>query len=384
MRFILLIFVCLGFLHVAFSSVLPPEQTALTPEAEETPQQRRLRERLNKKRQRMPQNKDPSEKFKTFEGVKAECERKYAEICRTLESSSSSMTSTSTSGSSSSMASTSTSGSSYSMSSTSTSGSSSSMTSTSSSGDCSSECCQNACKEYFPGRYSQPAERMLGRGGFGTVEQKLDLELSSVGSDKFVALKTVNMGSNGGGVGSNCPASESNMQLELGKRCPAIPHLFAFTSSPSGENVKTSMELIMCGDLSKEVTERKMPISTRVEVMRQLFFGLDCMHKNGIVHGDLKPENAMLKSCYEDRDDCSCYASDAQSSNLNALLVDFGEFRCYNDPTSTDSNAAAMEVDDDIVADMLHFCQFGVYVLVHFIYIYISIVNIKEQHSQVR
>ena len=56
------------------------------------------------------------------------------------------------------------------------------------------------------------------------------------------------------------------------------------------------MELAECGGLSSYLQTHKVTEHQAIDIMRQIFTGLEYLHACGITHRDLKPDNILVTS----------------------------------------------------------------------------------------
>lgn len=142
----------------------------------------------------------------------------------------------------------------------------------------------------------------LAVGGMGSVWSATHVTL-----ERRVAVKFVDLSANDPNV---LERFLREARLAASIHHPHVVDVVDFGIAESGEPVLV-MELLE-GETLAERMERTIPLSTDeiVEVMAQILEALDAVHRAGILHSDMKPENVML--------DVSA------SAGLFARLIDFG------------------------------------------------------------
>ncbi len=143
-------------------------------------------------------------------------------------------------------------------------------------------------KEYFRLMDSYSVETVLGEGAYGKVYKALSYK-----EGKDVALKVISRNDTDG----------SDFQreidaLEFLKEHGGHPHICNMIDyHDDGKLYYVSMELIEGGELFEHLIE-KGPYSEAkaAHFVRQFSEALNFIHKLGLIHGDLKPENLMLSS----------------------------------------------------------------------------------------
>jgi tetratricopeptide (TPR) repeat protein/predicted Ser/Thr protein kinase len=134
------------------------------------------------------------------------------------------------------------------------------------------------------GKYQ--VEKVLGRGGMGTVYQALDPVLH-----RTVALKTMIPGL------AETPELKARFMREA-QAAGGLRHRNIVTVYDLGEDrgqPYIAMEFIEGADL-EQVIQRREPLSVewKLDVIRQVCEGLAYAHRSGIVHRDVKPANIRV------------------------------------------------------------------------------------------
>jgi alkyl hydroperoxide reductase subunit AhpC/predicted Ser/Thr protein kinase len=135
-----------------------------------------------------------------------------------------------------------------------------------------------------PGSYFShyQIEAEAGSGTFAKVYRARDLQL-----DRSVALKVFK---------PDCPVTPSAALAEA-RVAAALNHpnlctIYAVDDSAGVPII--SMEYIAGESLSKAVGPGQLPNDSLLSIARQIVAGMAAAHAEGIVHGDLKPENVMV------------------------------------------------------------------------------------------
>ncbi len=138
----------------------------------------------------------------------------------------------------------------------------------------------------FAGRYELLSE--LGKGGMGVVFRARDREL-----DEEVALKVLK----GVGEGEGQSAQVDRLRQEI-KLARVITHpnvVRAFDFGESAGSRFLTMEYVP-GTTLREVIDARggLQLTPALQIAKQVCRGLAAVHKAGIIHGDLKPQNVMV------------------------------------------------------------------------------------------
>ena len=126
----------------------------------------------------------------------------------------------------------------------------------------------------------------LGMGGMGVVYRARDLRLGRVVALKFLP-----------------PVLSDNAQakqrfLTEARAAAALEHVNVCTVYEIGETGEGQLFIAMAfvdGESLREMIERgPLPIGIAIDIARQVADGLECAHRHGIVHRDVKPANVMV------------------------------------------------------------------------------------------
>jgi len=138
--------------------------------------------------------------------------------------------------------------------------------------------------QVFAGRYELLSE--LGKGGMGVVFRARDREL-----DEEVALKVLKT------AGEDQAGQVDRLRHEI-KLARAITHpnvVRAFDFGEAAGSRFLTMEYVP-GTTLREVIDARggLDITPALQIAKQVCRGLAAVHKAGIIHGDLKPQNVMV------------------------------------------------------------------------------------------
>jgi serine/threonine-protein kinase len=129
-------------------------------------------------------------------------------------------------------------------------------------------------------------ERMIGRGGMGTVYEVSHTRVSA----KRFAMKVLSSEVIGH------PEAESRFMREA-EAASRINHPHVVSMIDFGRDRGTTyltMELLEGEDLSALIARRKLPIERIADIMLAVCSGVSAAHQMGIIHRDLKPQNIFL------------------------------------------------------------------------------------------
>ena len=136
------------------------------------------------------------------------------------------------------------------------------------------------------GRYE--IVREIGHGAMGVVYEALDPTIG-----RKVALKAIRLD----GIGTTADEAARRFKNEA-RAAGGLNHPNIVTVYDAGEDngiLYLAMELIEGSTLDVLIrTQRTIPTTQAVDIVRQICAGLDFAHSKGIVHRDIKPANIML------------------------------------------------------------------------------------------
>ena len=138
----------------------------------------------------------------------------------------------------------------------------------------------------FAGRYELLSE--LGKGGMGVVFRARDREL-----DEEVALKVLK--GVGEGEGSSAQVDRLRQEIKLARVITHPNVVRAFDFGESAGSRFLTMEYVP-GTTLREVIDVRggLQLTPALQIAKQVCRGLAAVHKAGIIHGDLKPQNVMV------------------------------------------------------------------------------------------
>ena len=144
----------------------------------------------------------------------------------------------------------------------------------------------------------------LGKGGYSWVKKGIDRK-----NGRIVALKFMARRLNAQGEWKKSQQSSIKNEIETLKclRHEHIVRLLAYNlnakypdrSGKTRDVILLVLEYAAGGELFDILyyTEKLEPILART-YFRQLVAGIECMHNNGIIHRDIKPQNLLLDNKY--------------------------------------------------------------------------------------
>jgi len=126
-------------------------------------------------------------------------------------------------------------------------------------------------------------ERVLGAGGQGAVWLAFDSDLQ-----ERVAIKVLTR------PDSPTAVERLKREVRLGRRIrhPNLVQIYELVDA--GQSMAVVMEYLEGGSLSSRLQDGQMEISTIVTIAEALLAGLSCLHRQGIVHRDVKPSNVLF------------------------------------------------------------------------------------------
>jgi tetratricopeptide (TPR) repeat protein len=153
------------------------------------------------------------------------------------------------------------------------------------------------------GRYRIDA--FLGAGGAGEVYRAYDSH-----RHRDVALKTVRGVLLGGGREISTLRHEINMAALVSH--PNVCRVFDLHLPPAEDPLQPvfiTMEYLRGETLAARLARGAMPYPEAMAIILDILAGLDCAHRSGVVHRDLKPGNVMLVN---------------RHGSASAVIMDFG------------------------------------------------------------
>jgi serine/threonine-protein kinase len=136
--------------------------------------------------------------------------------------------------------------------------------------------------------------QILGRGGFGETFLTADLQMPSQRRCVIKQLKPVTNDPQVYQLIQERFAREAAVLEKLGDRCSQIPRLYAYFTE--NEQFYLVQELVEGITLTAKVREFGRASENEVrEILISLLSVLDCVHGQGIVHRDIKPDNIILR-----------------------------------------------------------------------------------------
>lgn len=125
----------------------------------------------------------------------------------------------------------------------------------------------------------------LASGGYGSVYKAQDMT-----NDQIVALKMMDPGTS-----REYRNARFVREIEILSRLqhPNIVRVYHWETSQ--EPLWYTMELLTGPSLQKLITE-ELPLYQKVSILRQIASAIGCMHDQGYIHRDVKPQNIMFRT----------------------------------------------------------------------------------------
>jgi serine/threonine-protein kinase len=139
--------------------------------------------------------------------------------------------------------------------------------------------------EVFDGKYE--VLDFLGAGGMGELYKVKHIHLQDTRAIKIMRATVAQ---------SEADTKRFISEARIATRIqhPSVSVLYDFSQLPTG-NFYIVWEYIPGKDISRVLQAcGKMPLGLAVRIMRDALNGLDYIHKNGVIHRDISPENLML------------------------------------------------------------------------------------------
>jgi len=136
----------------------------------------------------------------------------------------------------------------------------------------------------------------LGHGAFGKVFSCRKVR----SGDKEWAVKVIEMRQSFDGAVSDSELGKIDNEIRIllkvaHERCVYCDDIFR---SPDGRSIMLVMECVRGGELfAKVVSKGKFNEFEAKHVFKQVLAGLDCLHRQKIIHRDLKVENVLVSDC---------------------------------------------------------------------------------------
>ncbi|RPB05653.1 kinase-like protein [Choiromyces venosus 120613-1] len=166
-------------------------------------------------------------------------------------------------------------------------------------------------------------DRVLGKGAYGRVHLAWDLV-----NHKQVACKVVGYGPN---LAQGTPRKARDLHMREFNIMASLNHpniLALHRVIRTEHNIYMFSDLITGGDLFSRLDSGPMTEIETLPVVYQLLKALEYMHKHGVVHRDLKPDNIL----------CTRHANGSR-----IVLGDFGSARLFTPGTRLQSQCGTLE-----------------------------------------
>jgi serine/threonine protein kinase len=190
-----------------------------------------------------------------------------------------------------------------------------------------------------------PATDLIGKGGFSRVYKAFDKKLS-----RWIALKIYKTGEFSDRYS---PIAEIKrvVNLDHPNICRYLDIEEIENENPFGENEKIQvcvMELLDSGNFADYYRANKNP-ETLKKLIQDILNGLSYLHKNGIIHRDIKPGNILIKQTIE---------------GPVAKITDFGISK--NSDTENNSSSALIVSIPYMAPEQLNAKKYGINENIHF------------------
>jgi len=130
----------------------------------------------------------------------------------------------------------------------------------------------------------------LGSGAFGSVYRARDME-----QEREVALKQITFSTHDGRFRENLKSSlRAEIQSCAGIRHPGVAKVLSWGQDSENE-LYITQEYVKGPTLRSCLGSREFTLQQCLSLMRDILLSLDEIHRGGIVHCDLKPENVILR-----------------------------------------------------------------------------------------
>jgi len=141
--------------------------------------------------------------------------------------------------------------------------------------------------ERQPARFSLPdrwtLETILGAGGQGEVWRAFDSVLG-----ERVAIKVLSRPE------SSTAVERLKREVRVGRRLRNEHLVQVFELVEAGDSMAIVMEYLSGGSLSRRISDDGTPIDEVERIAAALLEALACLHREGVVHRDVKPSNVLF------------------------------------------------------------------------------------------